>query len=844
MYLLHRYRSWLLAFLASWCALSALAATPTPNPQARSYNIPADLNKLFSNLQYPCTSSGSVYTCQGNPTIDKESILNITAPITLRIVGTFSANAPLFVRVPSASNPFYFQIDGNFNTNAPMDIKAAYLDVGGTFATSKDVTITANIRVGAQMAIRSDTIVYGDVTAGSEIMIEGNSVVYGKCTAPYGNYPPKCTGGVPPPAASTLHHVRLVHTGSAATCTPALITVHACAGADSGNSCTAYTAGVSGTVSGGGVSAAFSIPSGSSSATASLAVTAPATVTLAASGFTASSSPIYTCWNGSAASCSLAFADSALLLSVPDHKSGVATDFTVKAVRKSDKANVCTPAFQGARAIRFGCSYSNPTTGTKALAIGAKGGTAASLACASGTTASATLTFDSTGSAPGTLTYADAGALALTATDPATSITGTDTFIVAPYRLAFTKTPATTTPVRAGTAFTVNVAAQNSSGVATPNFGKETTPETVSIAVVLSRPATSDGGVAGETRNGASTSVAAGVASASPSWTETGIASLSARLTSDGYLGSTQVPASATAAEVLYSIPDHYDVAVLPAVKRDVSVPGATETTLPWWYSSQPIGDVTITAREYNGGPTTNFGKELDTGGTDGTVTLVATSASTPAGTLANHTRGTSQFSGGVARPAPEYSLPTLESAPRVVALAAKGIGELETDRAGTSGSVIIRSGRLLLSRATAGALATTAQMPVTAQYWSGTSWVKNGDDSFTAFPAGSAGVSQNGAKLDDAGIGAAKLASGSGYLTVSRPATGKAVLNVALNLGAGAADVSCLAVHPASAPARHHWLRSRYGDCSNQADPWAPVVFGGARPESKAIVHVREVYN
>ncbi|QBE66662.1 polymer-forming cytoskeletal protein [Pseudoduganella lutea] len=826
--------------MTGW-ALAVQGVTPTPTAQAKIFNLPADINKVFSNLQYPCTASGSTYTCQGNPAIHNESILNITAPITLRIAGTLSVNAALFIRVPSQAKPFYFQVDGNVNTNAPMDISAEYFDVGGTFSTDRDVTITANIRVGAQMAIRSGTIVYGNVTAGSEINIEGDSIVYGTCTAPYGNYRPRCTGG-PAPPASGLHHVRLVHTGSAATCAPAVITVRACSGADTSGSCTAFTGGVSGTVTGGGVSAPFTIASGSSSATASLAITSPTTVTLAATGFTASSSPVYTCWNGSAASCSMAFADSALLVTIPDHKAGTTVEFTIKAVRKSDKAGVCAPAFKGERQITFSCAYSNPRTGTKPLTGGPRGGPTGPLACGTGTSPAVDVDFDDTGSAPVTLSYADVGALTVTVTDAKLGISGTDTFVVAPYKFAFTKTPATTVPVLAGTPFAVNVAAQTSGGVATPNFGKETPAETVTIRTVVAKPT---GGAAGETLNAVSTSVATGVATAAPSWTETGIATLTAALTSANYLQSAQVPAGATTGEVLYSIPDHYDVAVAPTEDRNAAVPKDAATTLPWWYARQPIANVTITALERGGRITTNFGKTVKTG-SEGVVTLTAA----PAATLAGHTVDASRFAAGtvpgVATLTPTYTFAAAQTAPAIVVFGAEGTGALDTNIAGATGRVNIRSGRLLFSRATAGSLATSASMPVTAQYWSGTSWVKNDDDSFTRLPAGSAAVSQNGAALAGAGNSNLLLADGSGYLTVTRQATGKAVLNVALNLGTGAgtADVSCLAIHPGSNGAGLPWLRSVYGDCGAQADPWAAVVFGTARPESQAVVHVREVYN
>jgi MSHA biogenesis protein MshQ len=68
---------------------------------------------------------------------------------------------------------------------------------------------------------------------------------------------------------------------------------------------------------------------------------------------------------------------------------------------------------------------------------------------------------------------------------------------------------------------------------------------------------------------------------------------------------------------------------------------------------------------------------------------------------------------------------------------------------------------------------------------------------------------------------------------------------DLALNLGNGSADQSCLANHPASTGAGLGWLRSRNGACaaSWDRDPGAHASFGIYSPETRKTVHVREIF-
>jgi uncharacterized repeat protein (TIGR01451 family) len=128
------------------------------------------------------------------------------------------------------------------------------------------------------------------------------------------------------------------------------------------------------------------------------------------------------------------------------------------------------------------------------------------------------LVFDSNGNAPFTFNYKDVGQIALFASKPAsgtllTNLVGaTNTFVVKPYALVLSGIKCTTataascgagalamstsgdnpaaanaagvTFIRAGDPFTVTVTAQANGGTATPNFGKESSPEWIRLTPV------------------------------------------------------------------------------------------------------------------------------------------------------------------------------------------------------------------------------------------------------------------------------------------------------------------------------------------------------------------------
>jgi MSHA biogenesis protein MshQ len=144
----------------------------------------------------------------------------------------------------------------------------------------------------------------------------------------------------------------------------------------------------------------------------------------------------------------------------------------------------------------------------------------------------------------------------------------------------------------------------------------------------------------------------------------------------------------------------------------------------------------------------------------------------------------------------------------------------------------------------------------VQAQYWTGKSWLLNGADTCTTIPATSVALSNY---LDGKGAAGAWTTTASGttlagglggiVLTAPNPAGSTGTVDVAVNLGIGTSDQSCLATHPAMvAPVNSlAWLRGKNGPCAASntytADPSARASFGVFPAEQRKAVHIRELY-
>lgn len=564
-------------------------------------------------------------------------------------------------------------------------------------------------------------------------------------------------------------HLQIEYPGDGLTCTPSTVTVKACANA----SCSlTYTGGgVSGTLSPGGASFAIGI-TGVTTATVS-STTSPATLSAT---YTPATPNALTCLNTvtNSTSCGMNFNNAGFLFAaaadgieatIPTQVAGTASGtYYLRAVRTGTTTRACEAALNGTQSVNLAYQCNNPTTCSSSNLMSVNGGTPTVIARndngVSGSSTGVNLTFDANGNAPLTWTFGDVGQVTLLAnkTVGGALLSGaTNSFVVKPGGFVVSDIKQTASPqlanpgaggaagarfVMAGESFTATVTATTSGGVATPNYGRETQPEGVNLATALVLPA---GGSNATLTNGliAGGSFSNGVATATNlSWGEVGIMTLTPGVGDGDYLGAGDV-AGTTTGNVGRFYPAKF--AISAASLTPACVPGAPASAFTYFSEDGFTTTFTLTAQNLTGGTTSNyrdaFAKlDLALYGSYGfsaaalpAGSSLSSSASAPSGTWTN----------GEATVTAKHQIsrPTDLTAPTSAALtAAPTDGEVPAaSPAMALGSTLLRYGRLQLLNAYGSEL---LALPVTlrAQYWNGSVWVMNTDDSCTAITAPTSG--------------------------------------------------------------------------------------------------------
>lgn len=615
-------------------------------------------------------------------------------------------------------------------------------------------------------------------------------------------------------AVAAPNHLEIQHpSGTGLTCTPSTLSIKACA--DAAVPCvTPYTGGVTGTLSATGTPAVnwsggsgFSIPSGSSTVTKDVQVTTPGSTVFSAVS-TPSAAAATTCNFGTPA-CTFTAFDTGFLVSAPNHAAESSSTLTVQAVKKADNSLSCVPAFAStSKSVNLKCAYGNPATGTLPVRVGGTALNAAANATSAcdGTGANVTLSFDATGTATPALQYADVGQMNVSAAytgtagalDAGLSMIGTGSFIAAPASFSFSGI--TAGPIKAGNSFSATVSALNNSGAVTPNFGKETTAEGVTLTSNLVNPVGGTNPTPGnniipgsEFGAGGMVNDANGVATVNNlSWGEVGSITLTAGLTSASYLGSGLNPTGTSAMTVGAFIPDHFDTAVIATATTPMPCP--TGLTCPavyngFVYSGQPFTEQ-VTAKNLAGGTTTNYYRAY---GLSNNVTLTAWDAlgsvitqnppgGANAGALANTTLASTAFNDPVNRGVgltntQAYTFATSPTSPTDIFLrAVDAVNTSVTSRRATpatsvEGGVKVVSGKVKISNANGSEL---LPLPLTAtvQYWNSASWVTSTNDSITQFNTNLSTAGGNIVATILNGLGSGVSVATTGMVTVASGAT------------------------------------------------------------------------
>lgn len=874
---------------------------------AQAQSITANISAVTMNL-----GSGSTLSITGNISASGNVAVGSHATIIGALSGAaITTNSPVVIKGNvSATSSFTLASGSSVTGNivAPtVSLLASQSTVNGT------ITARTSLRLGDKVNVT------GDVSTGNLTLDSSNAIINGNATVDQAtlNWAGRvtkmiyCTGGITSgqcdcvtnnsgfpvntdqgphcavaPAATPIDHFLIVHDGSASACTPEPVTVKACANA----ACTSYyTGGVSVNLQPGGGN--VGIGSSGVSANATVSQSIPGTATLSVTSPSVAVANPLQCSNtaNGSASCNMNFDGSiGLGLSLNDHYSATVTRFTLTAAVSDPKTKSCMPAFAGQqKTIQLSCSYADPASGTlpfkvSSVANVAQGNDPSFQNLCTGSARTYPITFDNNGSATFSMYYADVGKLALAASTLDNSAQGTSgNVIVAP--MAFSLK--TTSPTIAGKPFDVTAIPLNNEGVATPNFGRESTPERVnfSMGALDTTGCKLTQAVLGQLSIVDSKITAAGFWG-QLTYSEAGAFNIKAEQASARYLGGAKPrPAAAqtslgaaSGCGAIMSVPAYFTV-------KEGRV-GANKAN--FYYSGEPV-DVTVTAMSALGNVTAlydaGFGYSkpvvLTAYDAAGATPIPTTStAATPfpnPGTLSGTGSSgsaplpASAFASGIATLPAASSTPlvfTFANSPslplkvrlRAAETAAGGVSSKDAP-AGGEDVYEARSGRLTIASRFGSAKGDLA-LPVTLQYWTGGSWVQNLSDNDGLHPIPTSAIAIQAASpllqpaLSAAGIDqnlhVIVMKNGLGSLSL-HPTGGTGTATVAINLGAAATDSSCLPTPPArptTTGAKMPWLRGPNGICAGtaaaSADPAARATFGLYTPETRRLIHTREVFN
>jgi hypothetical protein len=503
-----------------------------------------------------------------------------------------------------------------------------------------------------------------------------------------------------------------------------------------------------------------------------------------------------------------------------------------------------------------------------------------------------------------TLSYPDVGAIRLHArytiplggggTSPNIMTGASNAFVVKPYSFRVSNVlrdsdaagnPAAsdaTGPafIQAGASFRATVTAVNFAGSATPNFGRETTPEGARLISTLvsglglaNNPALANASAFGAFSGGAASGTTF-------SWPEVGIITLGARVADGDYLGAGDAAALTQSGNVGRFTPHHFALSGATLTNR---VAAACAPASSFTYMGEGIGlAFTLTARSAAGSTTRNyvtsgaaagnFAKLPSTAGggvppsmgwaaVDGTTDLSARLDASSASAIT--------WAAGVANVTATVNLARAASVDGPYAGLAIGIAPLDADGIGLQvaaydlnvdgaagndharvGTTEVRFGRLRVHNALGSELAALF-VPLEVQYFNGIGFAVNAADGCTSLQRSDVimrnytrnlGACETGMTTPPATLG---FAAGRASLPLTAPGAGNDG-SVDLNPRLTATDTGsvCLnGVSSAATTANRPWLQFNWGGgASFNQNPTGRAAFGLSRKPAE-LIYFREVY-
>ncbi len=736
------------------------------------------------------------------------AVIKVWRPSTGAVVATLLDNPLLGTTEPGTS-------ESNISTATPS--------IAGVAVNQGDVLV---IELWAQntqgsSGARTNTIYYNGTTEGATTS-----------NAAFLQAPGGITFYVVPPGPD---HYELVAPTSSINCLPTTLIVTACT--DSSSPCTNAYTGVSGTSASLSTSGA-TLGSGTVTFNASGVATTTLSYPTATNGTlvsvtlsgeqTAAINPRRCCPNGTgcsaANSCSTTFNKAGFVVSaaaggaaatVASQTAGTASGtYYLRAVQTSTTTAACVSALTGANTVNWAYECNNPGTCSASNLMSINGGTPTTVqrnnnaSVASYT--SVPMTFDANGNAPFTFTFSDVGQTTLWANKTINSalLSGSsNAFVTKPAGFVLSAIAQTASPnlanpaaasaagakfVKAGESFSATVTARTSGGAATPNYGKETSPEGVLLTRALVLPA---GGATGALSNATITggSFSNGVATVSNlAFSEVGIITLTPGVADGDYLGAGAVTGT-TSANVGRFVPAQFALSVSSITPR-VALACSPASSFNYLGENLRLA-FTLTAQSASGTTTQNYSASFakldpssaagfNLAGRDGTTVFTTASGRLSLGTASG------SWSNGVASAITLVANATRAAAPEGPYSAALGIAPVDSDGVGLAafdmasasgggndraslGTLALRWGRLRLGNAL-GAQTRALSLPLAAQYWTGTAFDTNLQDSCStlASTAVSVGNLRKTLTAADAAVTTANLTLSAGVsrLTLAAP--------------------------------------------------------------------------
>tara|TARA_R110001583_G_scaffold76956_2_gene210083 strand:+ start:6507 stop:9551 length:3045 start_codon:yes stop_codon:yes gene_type:complete len=427
-----------------------------------------------------------------------------------------------------------------------------------------------------------------------------------------------------PAVPNTVDHYLLTFSDQALTCTAQNVEIKACLNADCS---TLYTDDVDVTLTPSGWTGSDTVTISGGTANVSLRQATASTVTLGATSTTPAADNATQCIiNGGTASssCDMIFADSGFVFSIPDFLAVKGTTgITIQAVKKSDASEACIPAFASVtKSLDVWSDYISPNSVGRPVSwpVAVNG---VSIGGSSGTATPISLVFDATGASTLTVNYADAGQVQVNASysgsgaDAGLVMTGNDTFVSRPAGMCVSATTTCSAGdascpkfMTAGTAFSLSVQAVAWQFDGDTDFcaGNSSTPNYSAIGVGLSAailspsPANSAGSVTPTSYDHGA--IAAGTHSVSISESEVGVFRFD--VTPPSYFGYNLGVFSSEPIGRFY--PNHFTT----SVTDNGALAANCSTSAPFSYSGEDITwlvapQLTITAKNAVNVTTQNY---------------------------------------------------------------------------------------------------------------------------------------------------------------------------------------------------------------------------------------------